>query len=121
MRPYLFCFQLFTNFRTRTSYMSISQNGLNYSMQQTARESLYVVTTPDEKYKARAFTNMFVQRLAKGLSIFLMMGLKLLNVEIQYLSIITIVVATAMALCSIFAGRVFGRKTQEMEEEAIAA
>ena len=103
------------------SYMNIFQNGVNYSMQQTARESLYVVTTPDEKYKARAFTNMFVQRLAKGLSIFLLMGLNLLHVEIRYLSIITILVATAMVLCSIFAGREFGRKTPEMGEERIAA
>ncbi len=103
------------------SFMNIFQNGVNYSMQQTARESLYVVTTPDEKYKARAFTNMFVQRLAKGLSIFLVMGLNLLHMEIQYLGIITIAVATAMVLCSIFAGRAFGRMTQEMEAETIAA
>ncbi len=103
------------------SCMNISHNGLNYSIQQTARESLYVVTTPDEKYKARAFTNMFVQRLAKGLSIFLMMGLQLLHVQIQYLSIITIVVATAMAFCSIFAGRVFGRNAQEIGQEGIVA
>jgi len=91
--------------------MNIYHNGVNYSMQQTARESLYVVTTPDEKYKARAFTNMFVQRLAKGLSIFLVIGLKMLGVEVYYLSVITIVVATAMIFCSIFAGRVFKEKT----------
>ncbi len=103
------------------NYMNIFHNGVNYSMQQTARESLYVVTTPDEKYKARAFTNMFVQRLAKGFSIFLLMGLNLLHLESQYASIITIAVATAMVLCSIFAGRTFGQKTQEMEEEAMVA
>ncbi len=99
-------------------YMNIYHNGLNYSLQQTARESLYVVTTPDEKYKARAFTNMFVQRLAKGLSIFLVMGLQLLRVEILYLSVITILVAAAMILCSLFAGRVFRNKAEKMEEEA---
>jgi AAA family ATP:ADP antiporter len=96
--------------------MNIYHNGLNYSLQQTARESLYVVTTPAEKYKARAFTNMFVQRLAKGLSIFLVMGLQLLSLDIRYLSVITILVAATMILCSVFAGRVFRHETERMEE-----
>ena len=102
-------------------YMNIYHNGLNYSLQQTARESLYVVTTPDEKYKARAFTNMFVQRLAKGLSIFLVMGLQLLRLDIHYLSVITIVVAATMILCSVFAGRIFRDKTEKMKAEAMEA
>ena len=87
-------------------------------MQQTARESLYVVTTPDEKYKARAFTNMFVQRLAKGLSIFLVLGLGALQLGVQYLSLLTIIVAIAMALCSIYAGREFNRKSRKMEDSS---
>lgn len=92
------------------SLLHISDNGLNYSIQQTARESLYVVTTPDEKYKARAFTNMFVQRLAKGLSIFLLMGLLALEVEINLMSLVTIGVAVLMILFSLYAGRDFARK-----------
>ena len=94
------------------SLLHISDNGLNYSIQQTARESLYVVTTPDEKYKARAFTNMFVQRFAKGLSILIVIGIGLLNVELRFLSTITIVVVILMALCGIYAGRQFSRKSK---------
>lgn len=103
------------------SLLHISDNGLNYSIQQTSRESLYVVTTPDEKYKARAFTNMFVQRLGKGLSILAVMGLGTLGVQIKYLSLLTIPVAVGMVLCSVYAGRQFGQKSAREEEERQAA
>ena len=99
------------------SLLHISDNGLNYSIQQTARESLYVVTTPDEKYKARAFTNMFVQRFAKGLSILIVIGIGLLDVELRFLSAITIVVVILMALCGIYAGRQFAQKSKLEESQ----
>jgi len=94
------------------SLLHFFDNGFNYSIQQTARESLYVVTTPDEKYKARAFTNMFVQRFAKGLSIFLVIGMGLLNLQLRFFSLVTIVVVILMALCAIYAGRRFTQKSK---------
>ena len=94
------------------SLMVVFDNGLNYSLQQTARESLYTPTTPDEKYKARAFTNMFVQRFAKGLSIFAVMGLGLLGVSVRSLSLLTIAVLVLMALCGVYAGRRFSELSQ---------
>jgi AAA family ATP:ADP antiporter len=110
---------------TPTLYMAslfvISENGLNYSIQQTARESLYVVTTPEEKYKARAFTNMFVQRLAKGLSILAVIGLGMLEVAVRYLSLITLVVVMVMAICSIYAGRIFSQKSEALESGSRAS
>jgi ATP:ADP antiporter, AAA family len=45
--------------------MSTSDNALNYSVNQSAREALYVPLTRDEKYKAKAFIDMFIQRAAK--------------------------------------------------------
>jgi AAA family ATP:ADP antiporter len=105
--------------RMAASLLHISDNGLNYSIQQTARESLYVVTTPDEKYKARAFTNMFVQRLAKGLSIFLLMGLLALKVEANLMSLVAIAVAVLMVLFSLYAGREFGRKSRAEGQPAV--
>lgn len=47
------------------AFMSASDNGMNYSINQSAKEALYVPTTRDEKYKAKAFIDMFVQRTAK--------------------------------------------------------
>ncbi len=49
-----------------------------------------MVTSRDEKYKARAFTNMFIQRLAKGISIVGALGLAAAGVAPRWLSIATI-------------------------------
>lgn len=103
------------------SFLVISDNGLNYSIQQTGRETLYVITSPDEKYKARAFTNMFVQRLAKGAGIFAVMGLGLVGVGVQYLSLITMTVVFLMILCSLYAGRRFQELSPADAEELKAA
>lgn len=93
------------------SLLVISDNGLNYSIQQTSRETLYVSTTPDEKYKARAFTNMFVYRFAKGVGIFAIMGLAAFGLDLRHLSLITISVLVLMVFCSVYAGRRFSRRT----------
>src|SRR5690606_6134025 len=45
--------------------MSTSDNALAYSINQSAKEALYVPLSRDAKYKAKAFIDMFVQRSAK--------------------------------------------------------
>ncbi|MEE8586549.1 MAG: Npt1/Npt2 family nucleotide transporter [Acidobacteriota bacterium] len=93
----------------------ISDNGLNYSIQQTGRETLYMITTPDEKYKARAFINMFVQRLAKGIAILAVLGLGALAVPLPFLSLLAIAAVVLMILCGVFAGRRFNRQSEQSE------
>jgi AAA family ATP:ADP antiporter len=102
------------------SLLVVFDNGLNYSLQQTARETLYTPTTPDEKYKARAFTNMFMQRFAKGLSIFAVMALGAIGVGARYLSLFTIAVLVLMALCGIYAGRRFAELSRTEDERRVA-
>lgn len=97
--------------------LMISDNGLNYSIQQTGRETLYIVTSPDEKYKARAFTNMVVQRAAKGIAILAVIGLGAAAVPLRYLSLLTIAMMLAMIFSSVYAGRRF----REMNDEIDAA
>ncbi len=46
--------------------MASVDRGLNYSIQQSMRESLYVPLTDAQKYKAKAFIDMFVDRAAKA-------------------------------------------------------
>lgn len=48
--------------------MSASDRGLNYSLQQATKETLYVPLSDTEKYKAKAFIDMLVDRAAKALS-----------------------------------------------------
>jgi len=56
------------------SSMSIVDNSLNYSMNQSARESLYVPTGA-EKYQAKAFIDIFVQRFAKAIGVLLSLAM----------------------------------------------
>ncbi len=55
------------------SFLSIADNALNYSMNQSAKESLYVPTSSREKYQAKAFIDVFVQRAAKVGGLFLIL------------------------------------------------
>jgi AAA family ATP:ADP antiporter len=94
--------------------LTISDNSFSYSMNQTARETLYVPTSDDVKYKARAFINMFIQRVGKGVAI--LMALALIAFPIRILSIIAIMVAVIWAGVALFAGRRFDERTGALAE-----
>lgn len=103
------------------SLMVIFDNGLNYSLQQTARESLFTPTSRDEKYKARAFINMFVQRVAKGVSIFVTLAFAAIGLGVRSLSAATIATLLLLALCSVYAGRRFSDLARREDRDRYAA
>ena len=51
-----------------TIVMASVDRGLNYSVQQSTRESLYVPLDDTQKYKAKAFIDMFVDHAAKAVA-----------------------------------------------------
>lgn len=110
----IFSVSLFMGFPSLTAagLLLISDNGFNYSIQQTSRETLYVPTTPDEKYKARAFTNMFVQRLGKGIAIVGTLVLLNIGVSIRQLGFFGIAALVGMAILGIYGGRKFKEMTK---------
>ncbi|MEW6751203.1 MAG: Npt1/Npt2 family nucleotide transporter [Candidatus Latescibacterota bacterium] len=92
------------------SLLNTADNGFAYSINQSAKETLYVPTSRDEKYKAKAFIDMFVQRLAKALAV----GLSLLITtyftgfgSIRWLSFFSIAVLIAWVAAARCAGRAF--------------
>lgn len=92
------------------SFLNTVDNGLNYSINQSARESLYTPTSRDEKYKAKAFIDMFVQRFAKAIAV----GVSLAMTQIfddfsgvRYLSIIVLVLVIGWIAAARYAGRQF--------------
>ena len=89
------------------SLLIIADNGLNYSINQTSREMLFVPTSSDAQYKARAFTNMFIQRLAKGAA--MVVSAVFILIGIRWLSPITLVITVAWIWLAILAGRGFRR------------
>lgn len=98
------------------SALLVSDNALNYSINQSAREALYVPTTREEKYQAKAFIDMFVQRFAKALAVGLSLGVTsfISGIEgVRWLSILTLVILVAWIRIAWFAGKEFDRLTAD--------
>ncbi len=89
--------------------LTISDNSFSYSINQTARETLFMPTSADVKYKARAFANMFVQRFGKGIAI--LMALVLNMVPLRFLSVVAIGVIVVWSAFAVHAGRSFDALT----------
>jgi len=95
------------------SLLNTADNGFSYSINQSAKEVLYVPTTRDEKYKAKAFIDMFVQRFAKALAV----GLSLLITtyftgfeSLRWLSLLTVALLVLWILAVRYVGRVFAER-----------
>jgi AAA family ATP:ADP antiporter len=94
--------------------LNTADNGFSYSINQSAKESLYVPTTRDEKYKAKAFIDMFVQRFAKALAVVLNLGITVAFRDfaaVRWLSIATIVIILLWSFAARYAGRRFAAVT----------
>ena len=97
-------------------FMSVSDNALNYSINQSAKEALYTPTTQDEKYKAKSFIDMFVQRAAKVVAVGLNLGLTALVVtDVRWLSIAVGVLLVAWLAVIRFLGRRYEQRKDEDE------
>jgi AAA family ATP:ADP antiporter len=103
------------------SALNTTDNGLNYSINQSARESLYTPTSRDEKYKAKAFIDMFVQRFAKAIAvgINLILAAAIGGLEgARWLSIIVIALVAVWMVAASYAGRRFQEISGAKEAQA---
>lgn len=100
--------------------MSASDNALNYSINQSAREALYTPTTREVKYKAKAFIDMFVQRFAKVIAVALnlafaaFVGIQ----DVRWLSLASIIVLVGWIAVVRYAGRQFEAQAAEVSSVA---
>ncbi|MEP4484065.1 MAG: Npt1/Npt2 family nucleotide transporter [Halioglobus sp.] len=97
------------------SLLNTADNGFSYSINQSAKEALYVPTSAAEKYRAKAFIDMFVQRFAKSIAVLISLGLTFAFSDfesLRYLSLITLVLLVVWVM----AARYAGRKFREYEE-----
>lgn len=92
------------------SVLNTADGGFSYSINQSAKETLYVPTTREEKYKAKAFIDMFIQRFAKAVAV----GISLLITtffvgfeSVRWLSIVTVLILVLWIIAVRFAGRKF--------------
>ncbi|MFT5443717.1 MAG: AAA family ATP:ADP antiporter [Myxococcota bacterium] len=101
--------------------LSVSDNGFSYSINQSSKEALYVPTTVEEKYFAKAFIDMFVQRFAKaiGVGLNLVVAANFKGVSgIQTLTYFVVPMLAIWAFASLNAGRQF--KALEDESNSTA-
>jgi AAA family ATP:ADP antiporter len=97
------------------SSLNTVDNGLNYSINQSARESLYTPLSRDEKYKAKAFIDMFLYRTAKvlGIGVALLLGAFFDEfAAVRWLSVVTIILTACWISVARFAGNQFRELTE---------
>ena len=96
------------------SFLNTADNGFSYSINQSAKESLYVPTTSAEKYQAKAFIDMFVQRFAKALAVGLSLAITSFATGfegVRWLSLLTAVILLVWIRAARYAGSEFERMT----------
>jgi AAA family ATP:ADP antiporter len=91
------------------SSLSIADNALNYSVNQSARESLYVPAL--EKYQAKAFIDIFVQRFAKAIGVVLSFAMSMWIGDdltaVRFLSLVVVALAFVWLWLARYAGNRF--------------
>ncbi len=102
--------------------MSASDNSLNYSIQQSAKEALYTPTPRDVKYKAKAFIDMFIQRGAKAVAVFLNIGMAVyFGLEnVFWLSLFVLFMIVLWILLVRYMGREFKSLARHEPEQSTA-
>ncbi len=101
------------------SLLNTADNGFSYSINQSAKEALYVPTTAAEKYRAKAFIDMFVQRFAKAIAVVISLGLTFAFSDfesLRYLSVVTL----ALLVVWVMAARYAGARFREYEAQHAA-
>ena len=97
------------------SSLNTADNAFNYSINQSARESLYTALSRDEKYKAKAFIDMFLYRTAKvvGVGVTLLAGAFFEEfTAVRWLSVVTIALLCVWIVVARYAGGRFHDMTK---------
>lgn len=92
--------------------MSAADRGLNYSLQQSTKETLYVPLSDSEKYKAKAFIDMLLDRFAKALSsVALMIAIAASGLSIEVSLAIALGALAIWLACAAQLGRAYPEVT----------
>ena len=96
----------------------MADNSLNYSINQTSREMLFVPVPRKDKYKALAFIDMFVLRFAKAVAGISMISLQAFFVirgieDLRWYMIMTVILAVVWITLAIYLGRRYRRINEE--------
>jgi ATP/ADP translocase len=99
--------------------LSAADRGLNYSLQQATKETLYVPLTDAQKYKGKAVIDMFVDRLGKALSAMALIGaVTLWGVSIPMLLAVALAAILIWVLCANQLGRAYAWRAERRVRSA---
>lgn len=93
----------------------VISKGINYALNQPAKEQLYIPTSKDSKYKAKAWIDMFGSRSSKGLGSVVTASKGLVTTEM--FMIITATASFGMIAVWIFAALFLGRTHAQAVKE----
>lgn len=101
--------------------LSVSDNSLSYSVNQSAREILYVPTSRCTKYKAKAIIDMSIQRFSKILAVVVNLGASwYLSLEnLRWLSLVCLVFLLVWVFLIRYADHNFQQLTTESEPDDV--
>ncbi len=97
------------------SFLNTSDSGFAYSINQSSRETLYTITTREEKYKAKAFIDMFGQRFAKALAVGVSLALSTIFTAfsaLRWLGLFNVIIIILWVMAVRYAGKIFKDVTE---------
>ena len=96
-----------------------ADKAFSYSIHQSSRELLYIPVSPDVKYRAKAFIDMFLNRFSKTIGAVLLLLLFLLppGNEILLVSVSSAVLIAAWALVNLRLSRAYAREVRKRLDE----
>mgnify|MGYP002641099185 CR=1 FL=1 len=101
-------------FLVTAEVLYLADNALNYSINQTSREMLFVPVPRKDKYKTLAFIDMFVLRTAKAVAGIAMLSLQAFFVinsieDLRWYMTMTVVLAAIWIVLAVYLGRRYQR------------
>lgn len=102
------------------SFLNTADNGFSYSINQSAKETLYVPLSRKEKYKAKAFIDMFGQRFAKAIAVLLSLVITTVFTDfaaIRWLSLLVFVIVVLWIIAVRYAGKQFNKLSEQTSKD----
>jgi AAA family ATP:ADP antiporter len=92
-----------------------AENATDYSLNNTLRQMLWLVTSPDMKYKAKQVVDTFCVRIGDFCSAMSVLAATLLGVSVAHFAWISIVLSGVWLLLAVAIGRLY-RGFEERKE-----
>jgi AAA family ATP:ADP antiporter len=98
------------------------ENGTDYSLQNTTKAALFLVTKREEKYKAKAAIDTFFVRGGDTLSaLAILAGTQLLGLRVERFALLNVVVVAALLLICLRIIAAYRKRKTSMDEAAATA